>query len=156
MSVDKIHIKRFMKFVRKNAVNGCWEWAGFIGTHGYGAFQYKEVGCYAHRFSYHALKEPITSEHKGMYVCHACDNRKCVNPEHLFLATPRQNSLDASRKNRIKKGELHPFAKISRKTASDIRVLYASSRLPQARIASIFCVSPCTVAEIVSSKRWKN
>jgi hypothetical protein len=79
--------------------SGCWEWqAGMRGTTGYGAFKHEGKVIDAHRFSYELHKGKIPA---GMLVCHKCDNRKCVNPDHLFLGSHKDNYQDAVNKGRI-------------------------------------------------------
>ena len=94
--------QRFWRFVNKSTID-CWLWTGYIGKNGYGRFKAnKDIG--AHRFAYQLLKGPIPA---GLFVLHRCDVRHCVNPEHLFLGTQRDNILDAQSKGRLARGDTH-------------------------------------------------
>lgn len=91
-------MERFLNKVDKT--DGCWNWtASLRGKTGYGAFKINKKVIDAHRMSYLIHKGDIPS---GMYVCHTCDNRTCVNPDHLFLGTAKDNWQDGFDKGRIK------------------------------------------------------
>lgn len=78
----------------------CWEWDGRFDGVGYGTIQksYNSPNLGAHRASWLLHNGDIPD---GMHVCHHCDNRKCVRPDHLFLGTAKDNLQDASRKGRL-------------------------------------------------------
>lgn len=77
---------------------GCWLWEGSTGNSGYGKLRVGHSQDYsAHRISFLAFNGPIS---KGLCVLHKCDVRICVNPDHLFLGTKKQNSQDMVRKGR--------------------------------------------------------
>jgi len=88
---------RFWRYVVKT--NDCWYWSGQRNNRGYGRI--KDLGKQkrAHRTSWEIHHGQISD---GLEVCHKCDNPSCVNPDHLFLGTHKDNMQDAFRKGRLK------------------------------------------------------
>lgn len=108
-------MERFYKKIRKEN-SGCWVWiAARKSENGYGCFRYNNKMIDAHRMSYILSKGVIP---EGMLVCHTCDNRPCVNPDHLFLGTYKDNYEDAISKGRIIKHKFlnkHPSSSAYKK-----------------------------------------
>jgi hypothetical protein len=98
--------------------SGCWLWMGSQHSAGYGVFQHAGKNLRAHRLSAEAWHGQIPP---GMLVCHRCDNPPCVNPEHLFIGTPRDNARDCVAKGRnFVPKVVPPTAKITRTLAQAI------------------------------------
>lgn len=90
---------------------GCWLWTGLLTSKGYARMRIGREQR-GHRHSFDAFKGPIAA---GMYVCHACDVRSCVNPEHLWLGTNADNMRDMVGKRRL--GMIPPPKAVSRRSA---------------------------------------
>lgn len=86
---------------------GCWIWVGCYWKDGYGLYGTTDGPRKAHRLSFEAFNK--VSIPKGMFVCHKCDTPACVNPQHLFLGTPKDNTHDMIKKGR----KVNGWAKIT-------------------------------------------
>lgn len=103
-------IQRFEASYTPEPNTGCWLWTRFTDKDGYGfintcTIKYKSNSTRAHRLSYSLFKGAIP---KGMCVLHKCDQPSCVNPEHLFLGTHRDNQWD-----KVHKGRHHNQIKVT-------------------------------------------
>ena len=96
---------RFWKQVNKT--EGCWPWIGYRNEKGYGVMCFRGKNIRAHRFAYLLTKGPIPAKY---LICHTCDNRPCVRPDHLYVGTFLQNARDAVRRGRTAKGATHGWA----------------------------------------------
>ncbi len=101
-----LHAERFWQKVRISP--GCWEWTASLNDGGYGRF-YVSLGeikeSRAHRFSWMLANDSFIPD--SLQINHRCDNRKCVNPAHLYAGTALQNSQDARERGRLATGDKH-------------------------------------------------
>jgi hypothetical protein len=89
---------RFWRYVDKtHGEKSCWNWKGSTAV-GYGQFWDGNKLVRSHRFAWEQTNGEIPI---GFVVCHSCDNRKCCNPDHLFIGTQKDNIQDAIKKGRI-------------------------------------------------------
>ena len=145
---------RFVTHIKKTST--CWLWTGAVLTNGYGYFgigtsTYKHGSIMAHRASwllYHG-KIPF-----GLFVCHHCDNRACVNPKHLFIGTPQENTRDAIEKNRFFNGERCHMAKLTKYQVIEIRKLGKTQS--SYAISRNYPVTPRAIRFILQRKSWKH
>lgn len=134
---------RFWKHVDKKGPTECWLWTGCLYHYGYGQFNYEG----AHRFSWKLVNGPIPN---GQYVCHTCDIPICVNPDHLFLGTAKDNFHDAIRKGRTPRGENQRSAALTEKEVIEIFKSKESTR----ELADSYLVTTQTIRNIWSGKCW--
>lgn len=142
----------------------CWLWTGSRDAGGYGRISFRGRSRYTHRVSYCIHHECPHLEGlvslpcvipPGMMVCHRCDNRACVNPNHLFLGTARDNVRDRDRKNRANspEGERNGLHKL---TAAQVEAIRSAKRTKKKELAKAFGVSRSTIYAIRAGKIWKH
>lgn len=127
--------------------SSCWEYPT-VKNHRYGKIMVDGTLYYAHRLSYLLNRGPIGD----LLVCHHCDNPPCVNPDHLFLGTPRENMADMVAKDRSGIRELnHPHGKLTDEQIREIRAKHARG-IPGSWLASEYGVSRQHVHDIVNRR----
>lgn len=152
--------ERLMRHIRRD--NDCWIWTGAKTTSGYGqSMDDNQKTIMAHRLSYQLFKEPITD---GLFVLHKCDVPLCVNPDHLFLGTQKDNMTDMTVKNRratgdslklpSQIGEENNAAKTSWDEVKTIREEYQSGSRIKTLCQKHPHLTQSTISLIVNNKRW--
>jgi len=139
---------------------GCWNWLLSVDIGGYGQINHRGLNRAAHRTIWENTHGPILH---GLCVCHKCDNRRCINPAHLFLGTQKQNLHDAKQKGRTSPpprnvhlvGERCPWVKLTDNQVCEIRRLLKLGKESQRAIAKTFGVSQTHISEISTSKQRK-
>jgi hypothetical protein len=131
----------------------CWVWTASLLSSGYGSFGcgHRNATSAAHRVAWELTRGP----RNGLFVCHRCDNRKCVNPDHLYLGTVADNGRDAASRGHTTKGTRHWRAKLTDDSVRDIRRLFAAGETA-VRLAERFDVVPQTVHRVVSRRNWQH
>lgn len=148
--------ERFWRFVDKKSDNECWNWLG-QKIRGYGRISVGKRGessLGAHRFSWQMHSKKYIP--KGMFVMHSCDNPSCVNPKHLSLGTPKDNSDDMILKGRKKivvpVGENNGKAIINADIVRQIR----ASDMNHTALGRLLGVSPNCVRGVRTGRTWKH
>lgn len=121
---------------------GCWIWEKHKNEHGYGRVRFQGVLWLANRLAYTLYVGPIPH---GMCVLHKCDNPACVNPDHLFLGTHKDNMTDRKLKERF----------YSTLTSEDVLKIREDNR-PQHEIAKAYGVVQATISCIKLRKTWSH
>ena len=158
--------ERFWAGVQKS--DGCWTWTRSRFPQGYGQIKTPKGGRGAHRVSWMLHFGDIPD---GLYVCHHCDNPRCVRPDHLFLGTARDNSLDMHAKGRAKfstgddhylrkhpekalRGETNPQARLTADKVRFIRNAWKNRSASARQLADETGITPAHVHQIVNRRRW--
>ena len=138
--------------------DGCWLWIHSLNNKGYGWFELNGKTCLAHRVSWIIYRGSIP---KGMNVLHKCDVRNCVNPDHLFLGTLKDNMRDCSNKGRLSinwpayKGEQHKMSKLTEAAIREIRSCGKRKGYGK-EFACKYEVNRQTIYDIAAGKYWNH
>ena len=139
--------RRFWAKVDRRGPDECGLWTAAKLKSGYGSFEFHQKTSRAHRVSWMLAHGNMPD---GLFVCHTCDVRACVNPAHLFLGTHSDNMKDKQRKQRAPHGEDQWQAKLTEADVIEMR----RSHLSLSKIAAIFGIAVSNVSQIRSRKRW--
>lgn len=154
-SLDLSDPDRVMGWIKKNVAiteNRCWEWQRSLAR-GYAVLRikyklYRGIRVVAH--IHHGM--PLDS---ALFVCHKCDNRKCLNPDHLFLGTNKDNILDAKQKGRTARGSGHGSAKLTEEQVVAIRLMHREGAT-LVELSRQFGIGSAGLHAIVNRKLWQH
>lgn len=165
MSKFLSHADRFWSKVKKS--DDCWEWQAAIQTNGYGVFTVNRKANAAHRWIYQQINGAVGF---GIHICHHCDNKKCVRPDHLFAGTRSDNMRDCARKGRNimqrhpERSSLSTFRLRARGedqansvlTESDVAAIRsaANNGARASLLAVRFSISAGQIRKIIAGKAW--
>ena len=134
--------------------NGCWNWKHCLNDRGYGLVDFNGKTRKTHRVSYFMWKgEELPS---SIFLCHTCDNPKCVNPEHLFEGNTWDNMKDMVDKGRSAKGESHGMHKLTPREVKEIRRKYIPRVYSQRKLAKEYNVSQGSIFLVLKESIWKH
>lgn len=149
--------KRAERFWAKatRPAEGCWEWQFSKNIFGYGKVGWvREDGkhtCAAHRIAWELTHGPIPA---GLFVCHRCNNKACIRPDHLYLATDAENKRDAIRDGLFTGAHNQP-SKLTPDQVREIRRINLEEGLGHRRLAKRFGMSRGAILMIIRNRAWK-
>lgn len=145
---------KFWAMVKKGPIDACWDWKGSIRRDGYGSAALTVQSVYfskAHRVAFVLHFGPIPN---GLHVLHACNNKRCCNPSHLYPGT-RARNLEDLYQTMEQIGKIHPNSKLTKNDVREIRRLSASGTMTIKQIGDRFGITDGGVQGIISKRRWK-
>lgn len=144
------HLSRFNRYILKT--DSCWNWTGTLAKVGYPVLNVNGTLVYGHRIAYF-LKDRNFDQ--SMCVLHSCDNRKCVNPSHLFLGTRQDNMQDKVSKNRQSFGEMNTHT-LTEQDIIEIKQKYATGKYTQRRLGVAYRVNQSEISRVLAGYRWRH
>lgn len=149
--IREFHIRYF-----PNEKDKCWIWFDNKTKAGYGVLSVcknkQQTNYLAHRISYMIFNN--LKEYQG-FILHKCNNRLCINPEHLYDGTQKQNALDKIKDNTMLRGEAIWAHKLTEEQVLEIR-FNSECGYSQRRLAKIYKISRRSIQHIINNKTWKH
>lgn len=147
LSADDIH--RFWSAVNASSPDECWVWTRALDSYGYGHFSVAGYKRGAHRISYLIDRGDLPE-----VVRHTCDNRCCVNPNHLRGGTQQDNIEDRQRRDRQAKGRRNGRSKLDAETVRELRRRYAETDVTYRALADELDMNHKSIAAAIKGKTW--
>lgn len=143
--------ERLVAKAKANPDTGCWDWTA-SKSKGYGQIMVGEKPQRAHRVSFEIFRGEVPDD---LHVCHRCDNRACINPEHLFLGTNADNTADKVAKGRQHRlrGTAHGMAKL---TEADVLTIRSATHATDPELAARYGVGPEAISAVRHRRNWKH
>ncbi len=164
---EKDKARFLVKFTK---VEGCWIWMGCKTNNGHGRFSLRKKARLAHRIAWVIANGQVPN---SLLVCHKCDVRDCVNPDHLFLGTYQDNAMDMILKgrgnratgdrhfsrtmpHRVARGESAGSAKLKETDVREIRRRFDNGQITRGALAEEYGVGRSCIQAIVTRKKWRH
>jgi hypothetical protein len=163
MILTKKAYERFRVKYIKDHETKCWNWISAFDKDGYGLFwvDSKQRAVRAHRISFMRYKK-LTSLQPDQYICHHCDNPRCINPKHLYLGDVLTNNQDCTKRGRhinnfpVRCGELNGRARLTQLQVEDIRITFLTEKISKAKLARQYNVGESTIRHIIQGTSWNS
>lgn len=147
---DQQRINGFLSRIKKT--DYCWNWEGTLNWLGYGMAWNGEKWEKAHRYSFKLFKQEIPV---NKLVLHSCNNKKCVNPNHLRIGTHKDNFNDSLKAGTAAVCQNNSQAKLTKEQVLKIKEMYVPWKFGCLKLARMFNVSRRNITRIVSGEAWR-